>query len=380
MKSLFNLFYCRRDSFVTHRAFCDALAQENAARQQQAGNLTGAITNQLFGNTNNTCLGLSQMAPHISSINDQNDNNSSTELLRFGNATRTGQFNHILSPNQTALTSPFKPPQQTTLTNHTPPFIIHDPNPNHTYHHDPHQGFVVSNKAFLLDQISSNNSPSGSNIFNLPFLQIRGNNSSNFSENFNNEGSIFFTEGGIMCDQQTSPVSISPHLSATALLQKAAQMGASSSANSSNNNNTASSLLRSFGDRKPFSSAVNYCNGINMHEHLMNSFAANENGARNSSSPIFEGGSSTSSAAGFVGFEAYHDTGIEKEQKLNSIMGIGGSDGLTRDFLGVGQIVRGMSSGGGVSLKEQQRSFNLGSLDAEKNNTVILGQTFGGNF
>ena len=65
---------------------------------------------------------------------------------------------------------------------------------------------------------------------------------------------------------------------------------------------------------------------------------------------------------------------------------VGGSDRLTRDFLGVGQIVRGMSGSGGVAQREQQQQhgFNLSSLEAERYNNnsnnaaPSSGQAFGG--
>ncbi|KAL5070856.1 hypothetical protein RYX36_021743 [Vicia faba] len=267
--------FSRRDSFITHRAFCDALAQESSRQPQQLPTLitnTSINNSQLFGNisNNNISLGLSQIPPQqISSIHDQNDTNQSTEILRFGN-------HNILSP----------PPQHPL---HTPPFnFITQQQPNHNFHHEQHsqtfQGLIS------LSELNNNNIINNDNNF--------------FSENFNHEG--FFSENPLTCghnNNQTNPVS--PHMSATALLQKASQMGATSS---TNNNNTASSLLRSYG------------------------------------------GSSSSVAT-----------------KVNG----NGSDGLTRDFLGVGQIVMRNMNGGGVSQREQ-RNFNV---EAEKNAAA-----FGGNF
>uniref|UniRef100_I1ND00 C2H2-type domain-containing protein n=1 Tax=Glycine max TaxID=3847 RepID=I1ND00_SOYBN len=154
--------FSRRDSFITHRAFCDALAQESA---REAPNLSSAIGNQLYGNSNNMSLGLSQ----IPSIHDQNPQPS--ELMRFSGAPRAGQFDHILPPN-IASSSPFRHSMQ------TPPFFLQES--NQTYHD--------SNKPFQgLIQLSdlNNNNPSASNLFNLPFLSNRAINSNNYSEEHN---------------------------------------------------------------------------------------------------------------------------------------------------------------------------------------------------
>lgn len=68
------------------------------------------------------------------------------------------------------------------------------------------------------------------------------------------------------------------------------------------------------------------------------------------------------------------------DPKVETMMSIGGgSDGFTRDFLGVGEIVRNMS--GGVSQREQQQQQQRGfNLEAEKNINAapLTGQSFGG--
>lgn len=107
-------------------------------------------------------------------------------------------------------------------------------------------------------------------------------------------------------------------------------------------------------------------------QDLMNSFAAASGGGggHNNVSSMFETG----------GFEAYDRAGgvSRDQQKMQAAMSIGGSDRLsTRDFLGVGQIVRSMSGGG---QREQQHAFN--ALEAERNAAAATaapsGQSFGG--
>ncbi|CAL5210141.1 unnamed protein product [Lathyrus oleraceus] len=396
--------FSRRDSFITHRAFCDALAQEGP--RQPPITLTGAIGSHLFGsggsgggggnNNNSMGLNLSQVAPQMPNMQHQQDhhNNSATEILRLGAAaSRTGQFDH-----HNILQSTFRP---NSFFNNN----IHDPNQNY-----------VSDQGLMMQQ-TNNNTANNSNLFNIPnFLSSNSTtntNSSNnsFSEhlNMNNEGTNFFTGsggtssapslfsncfpqgGGNSSNNNINAVTAISSMSATALLQKAAQMGATSS---NGNGTTATSLLKSFGNNTPATNSassggvgtgagvagagggehnrilqmgggsVNYGFGGGNNEQsnlqdLMNSFAATGNAS------IFETG------RGGVG------------------LGSGGADSsqLTRDFLGVGEIVRNMSGVVGGQREQQQQqqnhqhaaaAFNLPvSMEGDQRN-IHAAQSFGG--
>ena len=79
------LICCRRDSFITHRAFCDALAHESARHPSSVNHLG---THHLYG-TNHMSLGLgAQLQNHqISATNS---------ILSLGSEPK---FEHLISPN-----------------------------------------------------------------------------------------------------------------------------------------------------------------------------------------------------------------------------------------------------------------------------------------
>ncbi|XP_022776519.1 protein indeterminate-domain 5, chloroplastic-like [Durio zibethinus] len=418
--------FSRRDSFITHRAFCDALAQESARHPPSLN----SIGNHLYGSSNMS-LGLSDVGTQISSIQDQN--NQTGDILRLGGGARSTQFDHLLPPSMGS-SSPFRSQQPMVS---SAAFFMQESNQNFNQEHQPQQGLLGDNKSFqgLMQfpnmQNNTSNNPSAANLFNLSFLSnssntnsINNSNNANtannltssgllISDHFNNENSGGGTSeasnlfsNNIMGDQITSNIhslfsssvqnnKMVPQMSATALLQKAAQIGSSSS-----NNNNSASLLRSFSTSSPSGTKPLNIGGIlvdstgsNLHE-LMNSIAS-------ANSSIFGGGSggvnTYSTGHGqenpYINRSRMEQEKQQQQQNLN--VSVGGSDRLTRDFLGVGQIVRSMS-GGGVSQREQQtqqqqqqqqqqQRMGLSTLGSERNTNITAptGQRSfegGGNF
>ncbi|XP_008812809.2 protein indeterminate-domain 5, chloroplastic-like [Phoenix dactylifera] len=399
--------FSRRDSFITHRAFCDALAQESA----RIPTGLSTIGSHLYGNSSMS-LGLSQVNSQMSSLQDQN--HPSADLLRLGGSGGGTQFDHL---NRSSFRQP-QPP-------HSSPFFLGGGS-SQGFNDDPQSTHpLLQSKPFhglmqLPDlQANSNNASSSSsaaataaNLFNLSFFSNGGststmNNSNNtgnqntnllISDHFNNgngssEPTTLFS-GNLMSDHMASGISSLyntsmhnessvPQMSATALLQKAAQMGATNSGGSGG------SLLRGFGSSffngsKAAGFHVTFSGGggggggessrsqvenENHFQDLMNSLA-------NGSTGIFSGGHEQQT--GFGGFDpglCNMDDGKLHPNLLPS--GIGGSDRLTRDFLGVNSMVRSM--GGGISPREQHLGIDVGSLDSEMKSGSSARSFGGGN-
>ncbi|KAL0692763.1 hypothetical protein Bca4012_059943 [Brassica carinata] len=357
-----------RDSFITHRAFCDALAQESARHPTSLTSLPthhfpyGQNTNS-NNNTSSMMLGLSHTgAP-------QNLDHHSGDVLRLGSGEGVGRGAASRSSSDL-------------IAANAAGYFMQDPNPSfhdqQDHHHHQQQGFLAASnnikpspmnfeQSLMQFSHDSHNSPS-SNLFNLSFLS--GNNgvasaASNpnaatvssgnlmISNHFDGENAIGGGGGGgggstglfpnnlVSSADRTSSGAVpslfsssmqnpnsTPHMSATALLQKAAQMGSTSSNNngsSNDNNNNASSILRSFG------SGVYGENESNLYD-LMNSFSNPRPTGNNSS-----GAHSPYGSYGGV------NKGLSADKQS-----------MTRDFLGVGQIVRSMSGSGGFQQQQQQ--------------------------
>ncbi|XP_009409711.2 protein indeterminate-domain 4, chloroplastic isoform X1 [Musa acuminata AAA Group] len=399
--------FSRRDSFITHRAFCDALVQEGARLPTALNTLGG----HLYGNSN-MVLGSAQVSPQITSLHDQS--RPSTDLLHLGRV-GSSQFEHLIAPSKPLSFGAPQPPP------YSSPFYlgggggsdkgINGDTPSH-------HSLLQSKNFHGLMQLpdlqgnttgsSSSSAAAAAGLFNLGFFSNDSNTCSNamnknvqpmpgdqiYDSNRSTEQSTLFAgnlvdehmAGGIASRYSTliknEPVMLPQQLSATALLQKAAQIGATSSGGSS--------LLGGFGSSASPGKTANYSASFSgshssvgdgfrspmenetQIQHLMNSLASGGmNGLFGSSTGMaaFEGSCTTAGGrhgqenTGFGRFNGNMRNMNEGKYNLSSTGNLGGSDGLTRDFLGVGSMVRSM--GPGISQREQHHGINMSPLDPD---------------
>ncbi|CAL0299722.1 unnamed protein product [Lupinus luteus] len=373
--------FSRRDSFITHRAFCDALAQE-CARHPNGSN---PLRTNLYGINNHMNLGLSQVDTEISQLQNQHQT-ATNSILHLGNS-GTAKLEHLIHH-----------PMNQSSYGHTPQSIYSSAlfmnAPNQAFEeHQSQQGQFSNKQLHGLMQLpdlqgnntNSSNSSSGAapnsnnNLFNLSFFPDSTSTSTIMSDQFinmnggcGNQGTTVYMNNNpiTVTDQVCSGMSSifgnavqqesvpSPHMSATALLHKAAQMGSTTTTNGSSmlRGMCSSSTNVTKTERDLVSENVANFGSDHSREGLRTSMENGQHHLHGLMNSIANG--NTSMFGNMQGNEnnlGQFPNVDESNNKLNQNHAVSfeGSDKLTLDFLGVGAMVRNRS--GGFLQREQQQ-------------------------
>ncbi|KAL4186317.1 hypothetical protein AMTRI_Chr09g33260 [Amborella trichopoda] len=215
--------FSRRDCFLSHRAFCDALAQETS-KVPIALNTTGSNLYNSLG------LGLSNVGSSISSLLDQNPNGGNNPQIQgLGRNGAPQSFESLISPSNQAF-FPSSTIQTSFNENSQNNGLLQNRSPSNSsngFLQFPQNNTSPSSINMFVPSIFSNGPSNGyytSDSFNYT---TQSDVSSMFSSNFMSDplGSSVSS----LLSQRILGESLFPHMSATSLLQKAEEMGGTSS-------------------------------------------------------------------------------------------------------------------------------------------------------
>ncbi|XP_055824778.1 zinc finger protein NUTCRACKER-like [Solanum dulcamara] len=317
--------FSRRDSFVTHRAFCDALAEETA-RVTAASNMHNPLA--VGNNINYHFIGAPlapNMAQHFSSLfkplsnNNENSDRMRRDQLSLWNMGVAQEQDQIgININNLREIHQISP-----LLHQTSPA----PTPTSAY------------DANTLLASRSNAPPVSYNNNHINWDQLTGSkiSSINNAEQLSNTSSANISVPSLFSTQhQIAPSSTAPNMSATALLQKAAQIGATTTTTVTD----PSIFLENF--------TMNNCNNKNNNQlqqgdndnkfcgFYVSTPTTNNSISTSLGSDVDQSSSVNDFSANMHPMQMYPPSKRRHIQIEDSVKGGGGGGGQTRDFLGVG--------------------------------------------
>ncbi|CAN1230688.1 Zinc finger protein MAGPIE [Linum perenne] len=342
--------FSRRDSFITHRAFCDALAEETA-RMNAASSIT-SFSSQLSSNYNlmgghNHHHNSNVMNPHFSSMFkpmiSSSNQDEADQLVLNNHQDRSGSSSSLAFWMNQGL----NPQQQQQL--------IHVmPNGNNSSHQDQiHQlgGSIASGEMFGETTTTTTSNPHSDHHHHYDLTwPIVG-----LSNTTTNAGGLMSTSSELLSvpslystqqHQQTNVVS-SANMSATALLQKAAQIGATTTTEPSFLTTKETQVMMS----QAAVDSVHQSKLCGLYGGPNNSSSNHSSSSNSPFGSIHELGSLNSNTSDVMNLNHLHQQQQQmqvmypplKRQKTfqsSEECGGGGGGGQTRDFLGVGAAVQ----------------------------------------
>ncbi|XP_062082037.1 zinc finger protein BALDIBIS-like [Humulus lupulus] len=385
--------FSRKDSFITHRAFCDALAEENARFGTTAIPTTNILPNFINNNINNpqTIAAAGRMAhPQLSpifppefgseSMNSFGTNSSAAGEIRSRLPVWLDPANshHQLSSNNntpfmttaTAGNSPGGFSEVLLQTAATSANMFGQQPPHHQWFnkfsaHDHHHAATTFPAMSSLPRGLKEEEESKGNNNNSTTTTTTTNNNISLSESM--------TSSSLLPNNQNLQLQGPAHMSATALLQKAAQMGSTRS-NPTSFNGSAFGLMSSLSSSSShkqvlFRQPVNHqSTAENNFNDLVNSLQAssdNNNNTNISDSNNNNGPAVLSSPSSFKSLDQFSLKQVPAQPSsattTTTITNENDEHSLTRDFLGVGGDGHIHGSGSNFFQQELAKFASMGS-------------------